>query len=320
VKEAEELVEERNLVGECFTKKGSLISEGEMKGTSFEDRSEATQSRTKRASKLNPVLMQLGTTHNCPELPLDLSIESISKPEPEKSDSMYDRLIHLNMKEENKDEINESPVKTNINNTLNKELTYTEDNTATINNSRNVEVIEERVSSLKKLLNKKYVESKLQSYTFTTDNEIKSVAALSIMPSKSFNLSEPSLINDERTSKKVQCLSYKEDLEKQVDGVEDMTNEAMNTSNKNNSLSAILSLKNTKTRNEVRSLYNFVKENYKKGETLSYDIERTSNEFYNKIMKDTNYDSNKRNEENLKERINEISKDLKAQSINTNIK
>ena len=323
----EELVERENLFGECYTEKRNLrrlVSESRIRGVSFRDTNEVVRNKARRVSKLNPVLMQLDSnTHNCSKLPLDLSIESINKPEPEKSDSMYDRLIHLNKEEDKKDEVlikNYSAA----NNTTKKELTDTEDDVATINNSKITNedrgVIEERVSSLKKLLNKKYVESKLQAYTFITDNEIKSVAALSIMPSKSFNLSEPSLINDDKPNKKpsdTQCVLDKEDSVKQV---EDVMNEVINKNEKNNSISIIKELKSIKIRNEVKSPYNFVKEKHTKAETLPYNIERNSNEFYNKIMEDTNHDFNRKDREGLKERIDEIRRELNAHSVDSNIK
>eukprot|EP00826_Nyctotherus_ovalis_P062983 TRINITY_DN9198_c0_g1_i4.p1 TRINITY_DN9198_c0_g1~~TRINITY_DN9198_c0_g1_i4.p1 ORF type:complete len:442 (-),score=80.27 TRINITY_DN9198_c0_g1_i4:402-1727(-) len=370
-----------SVLGECFTERDNLeklVSMSEVKGVASlrgHNRSEvgSALNQSKRISKLNPVVLQLDSNINSfSEHPLNLSVQSTEKPEPEKSDSMYQRLIHLNMKEGNAEEIVEDNMAHKQ-----EELQYsdTEKNpiamhsSETKNAENSEEIREERVSSLKKLLNQKYGESKLQSYTFTSDNEVKSVAALSIMPSKSFNLSEYSLTNihsdcrnvntefvpgDAQRVQAVQLVkesnkagfrcnmkksfsttqnphgsesgSIAEELEEPAkqssNTVEDITNKVVNTSSPSinnkepiNILKPKRSHKNSmkdkcetimtdrikdnsntkekmrevdKTRNEVKSLHNFLKNNYSKSETLPYNIKRSSNDFYNKIMEDSN--------------------------------
>ena len=321
-----------NSFEECFTERKSgkkkLITMSETKRTiSLRQHKE---NESKHIAKLNPVILRLESSINNSELPLDLSIQSTDKPEPEKSDSIYERLIHLNMKERNAEEI--------------KDITIYKENNSKVKE-------EERVSNMKNLLNQKYGESKLQSYTFTTDNEVKSVAALSIMPSKSFNLSEFCLTNihsdikntdsdiqgvKENKVKHVmkksfsvaQNLQENESsivMKESANNAEDITEEIMNatiqtnnslvtntqghTKVKRNNSNAIIKAEfseNRKIRNEVKTLYNFVKRNYEREEALSYDIEKNSNEFYNKIMEDSNADYGTNTKELLKDIDNQI--------------
>lgn len=428
-----------NSFGECFAENSSrgrrLVKASEAEGgASFrqQNKSEAavTLNHSKRVSKLNPVLLQLDSSvNNCSELPLDLSLQSIEKPEPEKSDSMYDRLIHLNMKEKNGEEIRNLGIEEDNPSRGREELVDAMDESKAQDTSEDSEAAEDRVDSLKKLLNQKYVESKQQSHTFVTDSDVKSVAALSIIPSRSFNLSACSLTNihsgsrngsDTQLAAKANCkelraptvkesnarkcsimkksfsgaqnLVYRsgsgsvageESAMKGCEGnkAEDITSEVMNATSKTdteNSINTNISeekqvldasawtggqkrcssnadnlddsgrtlragkdtlassdgfRETRKTRNEVRSLYNFVKHNYNLPETLSYDIEKNSNEFYGKIMEDASVNSSMHNAllrdkkaengsdlgtrsdaaRSLQERIHEISRELRAE-------
>ena len=150
--------------------------------------------KTKSESKLIPVVLPLNGGD-------DISASSIiyKRPESELSNCIYEKLIHLNIRND-PSLITIETSKEKVDLDKHKEKYIKQENLGSIKgkaNSKNNESMKKKAAGLKSLLKQKYEEFRLQSYTFTTDNEIKSVPTLSIIPSKSINLSENSVTDSQ---------------------------------------------------------------------------------------------------------------------------